>query len=45
MKLYKNMTVSVSLPENPTKVETFAGEEVKKYLTKIFGEVTFAEAA
>ena len=45
MKLYKNMTVSVSLPENPTKVEAFAGEEVRKYLTKIFGDVTFSDGA
>ena len=45
MKLYNNMTVSLILPENPTKVEAFAGEEVKKYLTKIFGSVTFAEGA
>ena len=45
MKLYKNMTVSLILPENPTKVEAFAGEELQKYLTKIFGEVTFAEGA
>ena len=45
MKLYNNMTVSLILPEIPTKVEAFAGEEVKKYLTKIFGAVTFAEGA
>ena len=43
MKLYNNMTVSLILPENPTKVELFAGEELKKYLTKIFGSVTFCD--
>jgi len=35
------MTVAVKLPENPTKVEAFAAEELQKYLQKIFGTVTF----
>ena len=45
MKLYTGMTLAVQLPENPTKVETFAAEEIKKYLTKIFGNVTFSDNA
>ncbi len=45
MKLYNGMQVAVSLPQEPTKIETFAGEEIKKYLQKIFGEVTFADKA
>ncbi len=43
MKLHNNMILSVVLPQNATKVENFAGEEVKKYLTQIFGTVTFTE--
>lgn len=43
MKLHNNMSISVCLPQNPGKVESFAGEEVKKYLQKIFGQVTFTE--
>ena len=45
MKLYTGMTVAVVLPENPTKIEAFAGEELEKYLQKIFGTVTFAPQA
>ena len=41
MKLYTGMTVAVQLPENPTKVEAFAAEELQKYLQKIFKTVTF----
>ena len=41
MKLYTGMTVAVKLPENPTKVEAFAAEELQKYLQKIFRTVTF----
>ena len=43
MKLRKHMRCCVSLPRNPGKVEFFTGEEVKKYLQKIFDEVTFEE--
>ena len=45
MKLYTGMTVAVKLPENLTKVEAFAAEELQKYLEKIFGTVTFADQA
>lgn len=38
MRLYTTMQVAVSLPENPGKVLSFAGEELVKYLQKIFGE-------
>lgn len=44
MRLHSNMRVAVILPQQPGKVESFAGEEVKKYLVKIFGNtVSFAE--
>ena len=45
MKLYTGMTVAVTLPETPTKIQAFAGEELKKYLPKIFTQVTFDEQA
>lgn len=45
MKLYKGMSVFVALPLHPTKTECFAGEELKKYLQKIFCKVTFDENA
>lgn len=43
MLLQKKMTVSIRLPQEPTKQECFAGEELKKYLEKIFGEVSFTD--
>ncbi len=45
MKLYTGMTLAISLPQEPTPIESFSGEEIRKYLTKIFGQVTFAEIA
>ena len=43
MILQKQMKISVVLPDAPGKVETFAGEEVRKYLQKMFGQVIFTE--
>ena len=43
MILRKDMQVAVLLPEQPEKTERFAGEELKKYLEKIFGGLLFTE--
>ena len=45
MKLYSSMTVAVMSPRNPTKTENFAAEELKKYLQKVFKNITFADDA
>jgi len=45
MRLYNGMTVAVTLPPHPSKIEMFAGEEVKKYLQKIFEQVSFSDDA
>ncbi len=44
MRLHSNMRVALILPQQPEKVESFAGEEMQKYLLKIFGStVSFTE--
>lgn len=43
MILYSNMTVSLILPENAGEIERFAGEEIIKYLNRIFGAVTVSQ--
>lgn len=43
MILRKGMHLAVMLPQQPGKVEAFAGEELKKYLQAIFGDVCFTE--
>ena len=45
MRLHSNMRIAVTLPQQPGKVEVFAGEEIQKYLSKIFGNaVSFVES-
>mgnify|MGYP003296645573 CR=1 FL=1 len=38
MRLYAGMQATICLPDEPGKVVAFAGEELAKYLKKIFGE-------
>lgn len=45
MRLHSKMTLSVILPPQPGKVESFAGEELQKYLQQIFGKQISFEAA